>query len=154
MSDISKIMLFLFILTTPRLQANTDNDGVLKGKLLINCNIWEQTIYISKILDFNDMFSITNEMINTQATIDSLGYFQIEMGFLPKDETLLRIHIVKKGNPPASLIVGSRFENHFFIVADKNSKINIENKNGESIFSKIIVSGSPNTNDFNSTLTH
>lgn len=148
MKGISNLMIVIFHFIFSNLYSNADPVGVINGNLKIN-NTWESTIYLSIISSFDEMYAITNDMIVTQASSDDLGNFLIDLSFLTKEETLIRIHLVKKGNPPASLIVGGNNENHFFIVANKTSKIKIQNLDSNNIFSKVIVTGSPSTVNFN-----
>jgi len=83
---ISNVMLVFFLFIAPKLYSNTDTIGFLEGILLINSS-WEPIVYLSKILNFDEMYSITNDMIVTQTSIDSLGNFLIDLNFLPKEET-------------------------------------------------------------------
>ncbi len=74
-------------------------------------------------------------MIIAESNIDSAGYFKFNIGFLPKEDNLYRIHVTKKGSSEASIIIGGKDENHFFIVANKKSNIKLFNNN--RIFSDV-----------------
>ena len=67
-------------------------------------------------------------MIIAESEVDSLGYFKFNIDFLPKENKLYRIHVSKKGTSKASIIIGGNDENHFFLVANNESYIKIENK--------------------------
>jgi DNA-binding CsgD family transcriptional regulator len=84
---------------------------------------WASTIYLSYIPTFEEMYAVSNEMIIARTGIDSLGYFRFDIDFLPRGENLYRLHLVKKGDTPASLIIGGKDENHLFLIADRSSII-------------------------------
>jgi DNA-binding CsgD family transcriptional regulator len=71
------------------------------------------------------MYEMSNEMIVAKEKIDSLGSFEFNIDFLPCDENLFRLHIIQKGDSPATLIIGGKDENHLFFIANCNSKIHI-----------------------------
>lgn len=88
---------------------------------------WEPTIYLSYIPTFDDLYRMSNEMIIARAGIDSLGYFEFDISFLPEEESLFRLHITKKGDTPASLIIGGKDQNHLFFIASRRSNFELRN---------------------------
>jgi len=103
------------------------SNAIISGFLSID-DTWEPIIFLSHIPTFDDMYVMSNEMIIAKTVIDSLGFFQFKIDFLPTEDNLYRLHIVKKGDTPATLIIGGKDENHFFIIANRSSQINISNK--------------------------
>jgi DNA-binding CsgD family transcriptional regulator len=130
------------------LLASNDSTCIVSGNFKIK-DSWEPKVYLSVISSFDEMFTISYKMIVSESDMDSMGNFQFNIRFLPKEETLLRIHLVKKGNPSTTLIIGGKDENHFFFIANGLSKINIENFGTGGLFSRALISGSPNTASFN-----
>ncbi len=96
------------------------------GKLVVDTTIWTPTVYISFIPDFENMYRISNEMIIDKAEISDSGSFVFNTKYLPDDDVLLRFHLSKKGDLPASLIIGGKDENHFFVIANRTSIIKIK----------------------------
>lgn len=86
---------------------------------------WAPTLYLSYIPTFEEMYAVSNEMIIAKTGIDSLGYFRFDIDFLPRGQNLYRLHLVKKGDTPASLIIGGKDENHLFLIADRFSAIRV-----------------------------
>jgi DNA-binding CsgD family transcriptional regulator len=82
-------------------------------------------------------------MIIGSSPMDSAGRFTINLNSLPTEWCLLRLHVVKKGDPPASLIIGGLDENYCFIVANRYSKIEIHNTLGKPVFQNLTISGAP-----------
>ena len=114
------------------------NNGIqINGKLLLD-DSWEPVVYISHIPTFEEMNYMSSAMIIAESKIDSLGYFNMNLDFLPGHENLYRLHAVKKGNNNATLILGGKDENHLFFTADGSSKIFLEGTSFYSPFKKVI----------------
>lgn len=140
--------LLIFSSTGIHAYANFDSIGIVTGTLKID-GTWEPKVYLSKIPNFDQMYTMSKKMIVSESPLDSLGNFHFNIRFLPEEESLLRVHIVKKGNPATTLVIGGKNENHFFFIANCKSRINIQNIDTSRIFSGIMISGSPGTSDFN-----
>ncbi|MBE0652000.1 MAG: helix-turn-helix transcriptional regulator [Bacteroidales bacterium] len=134
------ITLFLCVSLSPRVFAGTS--GYIRGTLLLD-NSWDRIVYISLIGTFEKEYTVSDNMITGSSPIDSLGRFTINLDNLPTGWSLLRLHVVKKGDPPASLIIGGLDENYCFIVANRDSKIEIHNTLGKPIFQNLSFSGAP-----------
>lgn len=86
-------------------------------------------------------------MIIDKASIDSLGNFSFSTQYLPEDDHLFRIHISKKSDPPASLTIGGKDENHVFFIANRQSKILLNDVGTADFLKDVTVGGySPNKN--------
>ncbi len=142
-----KILYFLLVVSINAYGIN-DSTGVVTGNLILD-NRWEPKVYLSVISSFDRMYTMSRKMIVAESPIDNQGNFSFDITFLPKEETLLRIHIVKKGNPPTTLVIGGKDENHFFFIAHKNSGISIRNIRTRGVFYGMVVTGSPGTVEFN-----
>lgn len=99
-------------------------EGFLSGNIELD-ESWSPVIYLSYIPTFNDMYLIANEAMISKTKIDSLGNFSFDISFLPENDNLFRLHIVKKGDAPNTLIIGGKDENHMFLLANCNSTIEI-----------------------------
>ncbi|MGB3466335.1 MAG: helix-turn-helix transcriptional regulator [Cyclobacteriaceae bacterium] len=105
--------------------AHARNTGFIEGKLHLD-DSWDTIIYIAYIPTFEDMYTMSNDMIISSATIDSLGNFLLDIGFFPESTHLYRIHLSKKGAGSNSIIIGGKDENHLFLLANRESAITIE----------------------------
>lgn len=114
--------------------------GKISGQLKIDTS-WSPVVYLSHISNFNEMSTISNRMIISKATLDSLGNFEMDISFLPKEEQLFRLHLVKKGYPANCLIIGGKDENHLFLLANSDADIQIVNKNKSTLFRDVILEG-------------
>ena len=140
------IILF-FLLLCCHTKAFSDNVGHISGKLLLD-DSWERQIYVSLVETFEKEYAISNNSIVASAVIDSLGHFKIELNKVPSKWSLLRLHVVKKGVSPNSLVIGSRDENYFFLIARRDSEIKLYNTSDTPIFKNTTVEGAPYMNTF------
>ena len=132
-------MLLLLLSVNCFSQTEKENYAI-SGRLILD-DVWERAIYLSYIPSINERYSLSNEIIITGSSIDSTGYFSFDVNFLPKEDHLFRLHIVKKKSPVSSLIIGGREQNHMFIVANNSSNIFIEGK--DELFTNVLIKGSP-----------
>lgn len=121
-------------------QSIQKNTNTIQGNLQLD-SIWAPVVYLSQIYYFNDSYTMSNEMIIAQATVDSLGNFSFNSDYLPEEDNLFRIHLSKKGAPSASLIIGGKEENHLFIVANKSSKVVLHNDDLERLMGSMKIEG-------------
>ena len=119
-------------------QSNGKNANTVQGKLQLD-SIWAPIVYLSHISSFNELYTMSNEMIIAEASMDSLGNFSFMPDYLPEEDQLFRIHVSKKGAPAASLIIGGNEENHLFIIANKSARVVLNNENG--LFATASVEG-------------
>jgi len=85
---------------------------------------------------------MSRDMILSSAEIDSTGNFAFDLGFLPEAMHLFRLHIVKNGDSPTTLIIGGKNENHMFFLASGNSRFTLRAMNGSPPFSNVLYEGS------------
>ena len=78
------VMLFLNIITV---FGQNSGNGKLNGVVQIDTS-WSSDIYLSYIPTFSDITSMSSEMIIADAKIDSLGYFEFDLDFLPNVQTI------------------------------------------------------------------
>jgi DNA-binding CsgD family transcriptional regulator len=135
------IVLFLLLLCYP-VNAFSDNSGHISGTLILD-DSWDTRIYVSLVETFEREYTISNNLIVASAEIDSLGNFQIDLDKVSSNWSLLRLHIVKKGVSPNSLVIGSKDENYFFIIAKRDSEIRLYNNSDIPIFKTTRVEGAP-----------
>lgn len=132
-NNVRKITLLFLMLSiysySCRLNAqNSIKEFQIEGNIQLD-SIWNKKLYLSHILDFSKMYTMSKGMIIAESEIDSLGYFKFNIDFLPIEDNLYRIHVAKKGASEASIIIGGKDENHFFLIANKTSNIKILNRN-------------------------
>ena len=87
------------------------------------------------------MNSISYENIIAQSGLSSTGVFEFKTNFFPEGDHLYRIHLSKNNDPPASLIIGGNDHNHIFLIAGRNSKVEIETLPGNRLFNDLIIVG-------------
>jgi len=113
----------------------------IEGHIIIDTTIWTPVVYMSLIENFDQMNSMTNEMIIDKASIDSMGNFSFSTQYFPEDDHLFRIHIAKRNDPPATLTIGGKDENHVFFIANRQSKILLNDIGTADFLKDVIVSG-------------
>ena len=113
----------------------------LHGQILLDTSIWRPVVYLSLISDLDNMYTMSNAMIIDQAVIDDSGKFSFDTKYFPEEDNLFRIHISKKNDPPATLNIGGKDENHFFLIASKHSNISINNYSENDLIKDFTVRG-------------
>ncbi len=113
----------------------------ISGQIKIDTTIWTPIAYLSLISDFDDLYTMSNEMIIEKTPIDKSGQFHFETQYFPDNDNLFRIHISKKNDSPASLIIGGRDENHFFIIANRKSIVTIRDTGKLEFIKDIVTDG-------------
>lgn len=117
----------------------------INGKILLDTSAWRPVAYLSLITDLDAMYTMSNEMIIEQAAIGDSGKFSFDTKYLPEGDNLLRIHYSKKNDPPATLNIGGKDENHFFLIVTRESKITITQTGKEHIRNTVIKGYYPNS---------
>lgn len=117
------------------------SQAVISGQVNIDTGVWSPVVYLSLIGDFEDLNKMTNTMIIDKVALSSSGRFKFNISYLPEEDVLLRIHFSKKGDPPASLIIGGKDENHFFLIANRNSIITIQDTSNSEFIKGMQVNG-------------
>lgn len=112
----------------------------IKGKVNAD-STWQRVVYLSIISNFDQLNSMSNQMIIESSKMDETGRFSFETGYLPAENYIYRIHLSKKGDPPASLIIGGKDENHLFLIANNKSNLLIETLNSETLFGNVKIDG-------------
>jgi len=129
------------------LNTNAISQSGITGRILIDTSEWTPIVYLSLIENFDQMNSMKNEMIIDRAPIDFMGNFNLSTRYLPDDDHLFRIHVSRRNDPPASLTIGGKDENHVFFIAKRNSIILLNDSGTDYFLKDIIVSGYyPNIN--------
>lgn len=113
----------------------------IEGQLLIDTTIWKPIVYLSLIPDFDNLNTMSNTMIIDQTNIDSTGRFYFDTQYFPENDNLFRIHVTKKGYPPASLIIGGKDENHIFLIANNISQITITDTSELVLIKDVLIKG-------------
>ena len=81
---------------------------------------------------FDYMFTASKALIITEGDIDSAGNFSASFP-ATKDESLYRLHFIRKGDPASTLIIGSRDVNHVFFIAKQADHIVFEKVAGQPV---------------------
>ena len=114
----------MLILNTITVFGQNSGKSKLKGIIQIDSS-WSSDIYLSYIPTFSDIYSMSSEMIIADTKIDSQGYFEFDLDFLPNEQRLYRLHISKKEDSKNSLIIGGLNENYLVFIASRDSKIKL-----------------------------
>ena len=139
-SFIRNLFAFFILITGFQSQALATGVGNISGQLILDGS-WERKIYISLIEDFNSEYTISNSLIVSSVVIDANGFFNIELDNIPQNWSLLRLHLVKKGETPNSLTIGGINETFMFLIARRNSEIRIKNTEDLPVFRNVTITG-------------
>lgn len=123
------------------------NNGKING-IIKTDSTWTSKVYLSYLPTYSDIYSISSEMIIAESNIDSLGYFEFKIDFLPKEQKLYRLHLAKKSDSKSSLIIGGSNENYLLFIANKNSVISLKTKSSSPIFRNVDFNDSKVNSDF------
>lgn len=138
---LKNIIKVLFLIFCSQNKAFNDNAGHISGKLILD-DSWERKIYVSYIKTFEKEYAVSNNLIIASAVIDSAGCFKIDLSKLPINYwSFLRLHIVKKGITPNSLVIGSIDENYMFLIAKRDSDIRLYNTENRPLFKNVKIEG-------------
>ncbi len=131
-------LLFLIFITASysSVQAIDKPAGCISGHLEYDTS-WSPVIYLSYIPTLEERNRMSADMIIGSAEIDENGEFFFDISFLPEESNLFRLHLVKQGDSPYSLIIGGKDENHMFLIANGHSVIHIENSAGGTLFEDV-----------------
>ncbi|MEZ4995593.1 MAG: helix-turn-helix transcriptional regulator [Saprospiraceae bacterium] len=117
-----KLPALLIILLTP---LSLIGQYTIRGQVQLDSS-WDNTVYLSLIPDLEDMYRCSESLIIAKSGIESDGTFELHGSVFPEQPYLVRIHVSKHGDPPATLIIGSRDENHCFLALNKNAQLNLK----------------------------
>lgn len=114
----------------------------ISGQIDLDTTNWRPIVYLSEIKDLSQLHSISFSSIIDSSNVTA-GTFSFSTESLPNNDHLYRIHLSKKEDPPASLIIGGKDQNHFFIIARKGVDINISISPGSHLLNNLRISGYP-----------
>ncbi len=134
-----KLFLIVFALFISFTKENSAQSSI-NGRLNID-STWNKVIYLSLISNFEQLNSMSSQMILESSELNKSGNFTFETDYLPTKNNLYRIHLSKKGDPRASLIIGGKDENHLFFISNNQSNIFIQNSNKNSLFGNTEIEG-------------
>ncbi|MBT3243857.1 MAG: helix-turn-helix transcriptional regulator [Bacteroidetes bacterium] len=135
----------LVIAQTDSMQSDSSHQPVIRGHIELDSSLWSPVAYLSIIPDFTQTYYISYETIIERADIDDNGDFSFQTDFLSGEDHFYRIHFSKKDDPPASLTIGGKEENHFFLIANNRSVVEIVTEPGYNLINHLSFSGySPN----------
>lgn len=134
-------LLITFLFSQSLVFGQNKNQTTISGNLFLD-DSWDSVVYLSYIPTFDDMYLMSNDMIIAQTAIDSTGHFEFDINFLPPENKLYRLHIIKKGDSPTSLIIGGRNENHLFLLANNQSKITVSTSFSYPPFKNVLFKNS------------
>ncbi len=126
---------------------SANNGGYIFGTIQLD-STWENVIYLSVIEHFVEMNMMSYQMIANADTLDQDGNFKLNIDFLPETDVLIRLHVVKKGTSPASLIVGGEEENNTFLIANNTSDIQIYTMGEKPVFKDLVILNSSASKEF------
>lgn len=103
----------------------------LSGKVTLDTG-WARKFYICRMPGLDYMFTASKALIIAEGDIDSAGNFSANFP-ATKYESLYRLHFIRKGDPPSTLIIGSRDVNHVFFIAKQADHIIFEKAGGQPV---------------------
>ena len=105
-------------------------------------SLWKPMVYLSIIPDLSQLYSVSFATIIDSARLKS-GHFSFSTEHLPEKDHFYRIHLSKLGDPPASLIIGGKDQNHIFLIAKRGIDLQILSSGGSHLFTNLRISGYP-----------
>lgn len=120
--------------------AATAHAATIKGKLKLD-NSWQSVVYLSMINSFDDLNTASYDFLVFEAPVDSTGYFEMTGMILPEDYRLYRLHIVKKGDPVSTIIIGGKDENFIHLTMNEKSEIELVSDEDKPEFQNSLVKG-------------
>jgi len=139
--------LFLLLVLAPAF--GLGQRAMLSGRVRLDSG-WVRKFYVCRIPGFDYMFTTSRALIIAEGDIDTAGNFSVSFP-ATKDESLYRLHFIRKGDPASTLIIGSRDVNHVFFIAKQADQIHFEKTRGLPI-SQSGISGSKANSGLNSLL--
>ncbi len=112
-------------------------DYRIEGYLHIS-EAWAPRVYLSAINSYDDLNAVSEDFILNSASLKEDGSFVLIGNNLPPEPRLYRLHICKKGDPPATIIIGGKEENHVHFVMNGESKLVLTNK-GNDLFKDLKI---------------
>lgn len=98
---------------------------------------WAPIVYLSMIPTLEDMQTVSPDMIVMQSPVDTNGRFRFSGEYLPEGDHLYRLHMSKKGDPPSTIIIGGKEENHIFLIANPSMDCEINMSPDSSLWGKL-----------------
>jgi len=119
------------------------------GEYSIHGNIkiskeWSPKIYLSAINSFNDLNAVSEDFILNMAEIDKDGNFILTGQNIPNDDRLYRLHVCKKGDPIATIMIGGKEQNHCHLALKNNE--NLVFLGEDFLFQRFKISGNNSNN--------
>ena len=115
---------------------------LVEGKVVID-ESWDSIIYLSAINSLSQLNTASEEFIINFARIDEDGRFNLSGNNLPEEDRLYRLHLVKKGDPASTIIIGGKDENHIHFIMNGTSHITGATVKNGYLFSDYIFEGHP-----------
>lgn len=134
----SNLLLVTFILLTKFILSAQPG---IHGQIKLDTTKWSPIAYLSIIPEFSQLNTISYENIIERTEISKDGTFSFNSDFLSSNDRFYRLHISKIDDPPASLIIGGKDHNHFFLIANRNSEIKIQSGRDERLFNNLTING-------------
>lgn len=117
----------------------------IKGHVSLD-DSWNQVVYLSLIEAFDELTTISGEMIIGQADISEDGEYRFQGNYLPLGDRVYRVHVCKKGDPISTIIIGGKEHNHAHFAMRPGDLITLNSKPGQ-VFREVEVTGNP-ANEF------
>lgn len=115
--------------------------GRIRGYLKLDAS-WDSVVYLSYIPTYDALYDMSNRMIIAKAVVSGLGYFEFNTDFLPEETGVYRLHLTKKGDVSASIIIGGKSENFLFFLANKTTNLELVSTSKEPPFRYVLFRNS------------
>lgn len=130
-----RLALLIMLFTAISLEAAT-----IRGKISID-ESWEPMIFLSLINSFDDLNTASYDFLVYEAVIDSSGFFEMSKMIIPEGDRVYRLHIVKKGDPVSTIIIGGQDENFIHFTMNENSQIEVLSNENRAGFQNCLIEG-------------
>ena len=101
---------------------------------------WEPIVYLSLIPSLEDMYTISSDMIAMQAEVNADGKFVLQADYVPEGDRFYRLHMSKKGDPPSTIMLGGKDQNHCFLIGNANFSCSLSVESDSLIWGNLKLS--------------
>ena len=112
---------------------------IISGQLELD-STWTSEVYLSIIESFEDLNTASPEFLLHAAPIAADGSFFIGGKGIPAQNYIYRLHVVKRGDPVSSIIIGGREENHVHFLMKDGDSIRIRSADA-FLFQNPVIAG-------------
>jgi len=106
-------------------QSTPSRGYTIRGQIKLS-EEWKPVVYLAEIRTIDHFFVSSSSILIDSAEIAADGSFVLSGDSLFNKRVFYRLTVVKKGNPPATIIYGTSEENMIFLLLEDGEEVTIE----------------------------